>query len=969
MCAPAFRTLFPLLLFLATLVWPGGLLSQNKKEIHLTPLGNLFVQVFGGQVEATGTREYTARAQLAYAIVAGVSKLGVRKGKLNKQELNLAAEIADQRSILSPAEGALVPIPGAVNSCFGAEGVAFDPFGRFVMVTDSTRNLVCVQASDPDTGALRLVPGSPIATGGTSAGRLALDPSGQFLFAVNLQSNNVAAFSFDLETGALAPVAGSPFAAGSQPIDVATDGFGRFLYVANNLSNSISAFSINQSNGVLTPIAGSPFSMGSFLSRVEADPMGRFLYAMDGQRVFILSIGASGALTPAAGSPLALSPPPSAIAADPTGQFLLVTQRRNSPSQDDTVASYRVGSNGSLTLIGSPVGIGRLVSPSDVTVDPGGLWVYVANQFGDSTSGLSLNPVSGALNSIPGSPFPAASGPSCVAALSWLRSSDEASAGVLFSKRPAVGGGTPPYAWTVTAGTLPGGLGMGATTGLVSGTPTTQGSFTFTVRVADAAGKTDSKEFTIQVVAGSAQVATATLPSSARAEGLNGAFYTTDVTASNVSSSSTTLTFKFLGNNQDGTAGEERAYSLPAGRTQTFADILGSVFGRISDYGAIDVSSDSFGLSILGQTSTPGFGGTFGQSVPVTTLAELIRKGAPRSIVAIREDAAFRTNVILSNATVTALDVDLNLIAENGTALGSKRVSLPPLGMTQVTRVVRDLGVSVDVTGARLVLSTATTGGALAAYASVIDNVTNDPRTLLPKAAPIPYDKPYRWYLPSSARAGGAGGAFYTTDLTVANVGTTTANYFLKFLGNNRDGSVGPQRNFSLAAGRSATFADVLKSVFNLDSDFGAIQVGGSEDLVVLGQTSTPGFGGTFGQSVPAMEGQDLISFGKPRTIVAVRDDASFRTNLILCGATEFVSVDVDVSLISAEGATLGTKRYRLQPFGMIQVSRVARELGATGDINGARLDLSTPTTGGSFAAYASVIDNVTNDPRTLLPQ
>ena len=79
--------------------------------------------------------------------------------------------------------------------------------------------------------------------------------------------------------------------------------------------------------------------------------------------------------------------------------------------------------------------------------------------------------------------------------------------------------------------------------------------------------------------------------------------------------------------------------------------------------------------------------------------------------------------------------------------------------------------------------------------------------------------------------------------------------------------------------------------------------------------------------------------------------------------------MDVDVKLISAEGATLGTKRYRLPPFGMIQVSRVASELAASGDITGARLDLSTPTTGGSFAAYASVIDNVTNDPRTLLPQ
>ncbi|MBL8113235.1 MAG: hypothetical protein JNK60_10145, partial [Acidobacteria bacterium] len=61
------------------------------------------------------------------------------------------------------------------------------------------------------------------------------------------------------------------------------------------------------------------------------------------------------------------------------------------------------------------------------------------------------------------------------------------------------------------------------------------------------------------------------------------------------------------------------------------------------------------------------------------------------------------------------------------------RYPLPPLGMMQVGRVVRDLGIVANVKGARLVLSTPTTDGAFAAYASVIDNVTNDPRTLLPR--------------------------------------------------------------------------------------------------------------------------------------------------------------------------------------------------------------------------------------------
>ena len=104
-----------------------------------------------------------------------------------------------------------------------------------------------------------------------------------------------------------------------------------------------------------------------------------------------------------------------------------------------------------------------------------------------------------------------------------------------------------------------------------------------------------------------------------------------------------------------------------------------------------------------------------------------------RTILGVRENSAFRTNLILANATASPLDVDVTLVAESGTTLAAKRYSLPPLGMTQVSRVVRDLGVSSDVAGVRAALSTPTAGGSFAAYASVIDATTNDPRTLLPR--------------------------------------------------------------------------------------------------------------------------------------------------------------------------------------------------------------------------------------------
>ncbi len=225
------------------------------------------------------------------------------------------------------------------------------------------------------------------------------------------------------------------------------------------------------------------------------------------------------------------------------------------------------------------------------------------------------------------------------------------------------------------------------------------------------------------------------------------------------------------------------------------------------------------------------------------------------------------------------------------------------------------------------------------------------------------------WLLPSSARLGGEGGAFYTTDLTVANAGTTDAKLFLRFLGHDADGRSGTERSFLLAAGRSVTYADLLGSLFALGEAWGGVQLrSASPSLVATSQTSTPGGGGTFGQSVPLVPETELVRNGTTRTIPAIREDASFRTNLVLAnGGTS--AVDVDVALVAETGATLGSRRFPLLPLGMTQVSHVARELGVSSNVSGARLVVSTPTPGGAFAAYASVIDNRTNDPRTLLPR
>src|SRR5690349_22947664 len=48
--------------------------------------------------------------------------------------------------------------------------------------------------------------------------------------------------------------------------------------------------------------------------------------------------------------------------------------------------------------------------------------------------------------------------------------------------------GTSPFTFTISAGTLPTGLSIHSTTGVISGTPTTAGAYTFTVQVTNAVG-------------------------------------------------------------------------------------------------------------------------------------------------------------------------------------------------------------------------------------------------------------------------------------------------------------------------------------------------------------------------------------------------------------------------------------------------------------------------------------------------
>ena len=85
--------------------------------------------------------------------------------------------------------------------------------------------------------------------------------------------------------------------------------------------------------------------------------------------------------------------------------------------------------------------------------------------------------------------------------------------------------GTPPYTWSVAAGTLPGGLTLDTATGSLTGIPTAGGSFQFTIQVTDAAKSIATSVFDL-TIARSLVITPATLPDATLGTG-----YTQSLTA------------------------------------------------------------------------------------------------------------------------------------------------------------------------------------------------------------------------------------------------------------------------------------------------------------------------------------------------------------------------------------------------------------------------------------------------------
>jgi hypothetical protein len=228
----------------------------------------------------------------------------------------------------------------------------------------------------------------------------------------------------------------------------------------------------------------------------------------------------------------------------------------------------------------------------------------------------------------------------------------------------------------------------------------------------------------------------------------------------------------------------------------------------------------------------------------------------------------------------------------------------------------------------------------------------------------------WRQFIPAAAVASGAEGAFYQTDIDINNAGGRMAEYEISWLPRGNDNSEPTTSDvFTLDAGMSVRYANVLTEVFGLEPDsFGALLIrSSSPDLLAMSRTynlGDEGTEGTYGQAMPAMSTDEFIRQGSTRRILFGSENAEMRTNVGCQNGTDSTTV-VYLDLFAADGTPLGRETMMLDALGNDQVNRI---FDGHNPMNG-YVDVTPAQADKPVYCYGSVLDNATSDPTTIPPQ
>jgi PKD repeat protein len=436
------------------------------------------------------------------------------------------------------------------------------------------------------------------------------------------------------------------------------------------------------------------------------------------------------------------------------------------------------------------------------------------------------------------------------------------------------------------------------------------------------------------------------VPVTAQTNGVGGSIWRTELTLFNAGDETATVNLSFVPG--AGVAPQTRSIFLLPRETRTYSNALLEIFGMSIGAGGIAVSATAAtttpDLKIASRTFNAAPNGTYGQSVPDVDSSDL---QSSLYMTGLISTADFRTNIGLVNRSGSSVSTTMTLVNADGTAVQSTTLTVPPNSFQQGSLTgyfAATSGGSYPLLSLRISNSAR---DAVSVYASIVDNKTQDPVYIqaMPAAASSLLT------IPVVARANGANGTFWRSDVTFFNPANTTSNVVLRFGVRTRSIAVGPNR--------SVVMPDVVTALGE-QSGSGPLEISwsGNNAPVVTSRTyTTADNGGTYGQSIDAID-----AFASQQWVTGLRSDFDFRTNVgFVNSGTDAITVQVTV--LSASGSPIGHVELPVAPHALVQYPLAALTPGVDAYSVGSCTLEARSTGAATLFVYGSVVDNNTGDP------
>lgn len=445
------------------------------------------------------------------------------------------------------------------------------------------------------------------------------------------------------------------------------------------------------------------------------------------------------------------------------------------------------------------------------------------------------------------------------------------------------------------------------------------------------------------------------IPSVARASGLLGSFWRTDLVLRNPSSEPLEVTMRLAP--PQGPA-LERTISLDAGETRLEADVLLDTFGIESGSGTLFLKPEpGRSLEATSRTYTTSPKGTYGMSAGAMDVFAAAGPRFPSSFSAALLGPDFRTNLVAADVTGRGGEATVRFHADSSfPETPEAEMEIPAGGPAQMSGLASSLGVSPHVSGA--VLFRPAASDAVASLIA-IDNRTNDP-TLFPPDLSSGVVRT----IPAIVHADGASGSRFRSDLFLFNTFDTMQSVTLAI----RPWSTNESETLltlTLLPREAKTIRDAL---FTLVGKTGVARLRYTSTTGAIRATSrtynVDAAGGTYGLLIPPLNAFQSGGPGDSLEILGPLGGPGFRTNLALVELSRTpggTAPRVRIEILDQRGLVLDRFEMNVPMAGGVQLDDIFRARGL-GDGPRAGVIRVSPF-GGIVGAYATVIDNGTNDP------